>query len=390
MKPFFTTFLLFCITASLYAEWTWQEVPASLIVKDYAVKSIAIGNKNFIWALGANQTNSMLFNWNSDKKSWEEISKNISNVEAIAASSNNILFAFQKKDDAAILQAWNGEKWQEMYRIEHARIGSLAAIDEKKIYAVVNEKAYELSGETWRQLGSLEGFREIAASNDGTVFARRFNFQSALNPETAFPSFSLELLTLNNNEWQKQDVTLAEKTTGIMSIAVQNKETIWCIVREDAAGGKAYKWLPTEKRLDLQGTRTDLYTIAASNDDTAWAISWAPEVADRKIYTWIEVKEEPKKEEVKTQPSPTEQTQTTKATQQPPLPPMPQQPTQMTPPPPAQPPMVPAQPPTMPAALPEQTSPTTPPPNQVPTPQQEPSIQVQPQSKDQVPPVPPT
>jgi hypothetical protein len=368
----------------------WQEVPAPLVVKDYAVKSIAIGNKNFIWALATNQTNSMLFKWNADKKSWDEISKNISNIEAIAASSNNILFAFQKKDDAAILQAWNGEKWQEMYRIKHARIGSLAAIDEKKIYAIVNEKAYELSGETWRQLGSLEGFREIAASNDGTVFARRFNFQSALNPETAFPSYSLELLTWNNSEWQKQDVTLAEKTTGIMSIAVQNKETIWCIIREDAAGGKAYKWLPTEKRLDLQGTRTDLYTIAASNDATIWAISWAPEAADRKVYTWAEVKEEPKKEEVKTQLSPPEQPQTTKATQQPPLPLTPQQPTQITPPTPSQSPAAPTQPPAPPAALPEQVTPIAPPPAQVTIPPQEPSVQGQSPSKDQAPPMPPT
>lgn len=298
MKLFFAIFFLFFTATAVFAELFWQELPAPIVIKDYVINTIAIGNKNFIWALGKNKTDSILFKWNLEKKVWEEFQKSIPHIETIATSSNDILFVFQKQESTAILQAWNGDKWQEMYRIENARIGSLAAVDERHVYAVINEKAYELSGETWRQLGSLEGFREIAVGADGSVFARRFNFQSALKPETASPAFSLELLRWNINEWQKQEIALVEKNTGVMSIAVQNKDIIWIVIREDSAGGKIYTWLPAENKLDLQGARTDLYTITASNDKTIWAINWMPEIIDRKIYTWTDMLE-PKKEDLK-------------------------------------------------------------------------------------------
>lgn len=274
----------------------WQELPVPTIIKGFSIKSLAIGNQHVIWALGIkNQQESALFSWHEASSSWQEISKKLPYIEAIAANNNNILFALQKTNGAASLQAWNGSSWQEMYRIEHARIGSLAALGQNKVCAVINEKAYMLNGESWHQLGTIEGFREVAAGGENTLFARRFNFEAALNPTTAVPAHSLELLRWDmvTKTWQKQNVVSEEKEKGIMSIAVQGDTALWLIIREGAMGGKVYSWNHESQKLEQRGANSDLYLVAASNDGTVWALSGSPGQPGRKLYRWVEEKSVP-------------------------------------------------------------------------------------------------
>ncbi len=282
------------ISLSMSAELIWDELPAPINFKGYSIKKVAIANKDVIWALGMQGENSALFSWDAPNKTWKDHPKNMERIITIAASPDNILFIAQKNPTNVSIQGWNGSVWREVYSIEHATtVNSISAINKNLIYVIVNEKAYALNIETknWQQLSSLEGFREISASKDGAIYARRFDFQLALNPDTAFPAYSLQLLAWTGSSWQQKEFTI-DKEKSVASIAVQDKNNVWCIIREEASGGKAYKWLDGQQKLELLGNRTDLYTIAASADGTVWAFTWAPNDIDRKLYSWGEKREE--------------------------------------------------------------------------------------------------
>jgi hypothetical protein len=276
------------------AELVWDELPVPAVVRGYAIKQFAINNKDTIWALGFGPSNdSALFRWDNITKQWKDHPKNLDNLVVFSLSWDNVLFAIQKLGNKALLYAWNGSTWQEIHSIENvSTITSMAALNQHKIYIIVNERVYVFDNEIWKQVGVHEGFREVAVGSDGSLYARRFNFQKALDPKTAFPASALQVVFWNGSTWDALETRTDDKA--VLSITVVNKDTIYGIVRvpEDTAGGAAYKLMPGSSRLIPVGDRTDLSTIAAAQG-VVWALSWLPHPEDRKFYTLVDKKQVP-------------------------------------------------------------------------------------------------